>query len=53
MLFAFDPRRHAIMLLAGDKASGEGHGRWSAWYRWAVPEADRRFDEHLKGLGGA
>lgn len=52
ILFAFDPCRRAIMLLAGDKASGgEGHGRWSTWYRWAVPEADRRCDLHLKGLG--
>lgn len=45
MLFAFDPRRRAIMLLAGDK-----QGAWSKWYRKNVPEADDRYDEHLKTL---
>jgi hypothetical protein len=26
ILFAFDPRRHAILLLGGDKS-----GQWEAW----------------------
>lgn len=45
MLFAFDPRREAILLVAGDKA-----GNWDGWYRRAIPLADRRFTEHLTAL---
>ena len=43
VLFAFDPERHAVLLVAGDKS-----GRWATWYRDAIPLADRRFDEHLE-----
>lgn len=46
LLFAFDPRRTAIVLLAGDKSN-----EWNQWYQRAIALADRRFDEHLKGLG--
>ena len=42
ILFAFDPRRHAILLLGGDKS-----GQWEAWYRRAIPEADDLYDTHL------
>lgn len=42
ILFAFDPKRHAIMLLAGDK-----QGRWDKWYRKNIPVADDRYDAHL------
>ena len=45
ILFAFDPRRRAIMLLAGDK-----QGIWAKWYRKNVPVADDLYDEHLKTL---
>jgi len=45
VLFAFDPRRHAILLLGGDKA-----GNWQRWYDWAIPLADLRYDTHLKEL---
>lgn len=45
LLFAFDPAREAIILVAGDKA-----GNWERWYREAIPLADRRFTEHLIGL---
>jgi hypothetical protein len=45
MLFAFDPRREAIVLVAGDKA-----GNWDGWYRQAIPLADQRFAEHLRAL---
>jgi hypothetical protein len=45
MLFAFDPRREAIFLVAGDKA-----GNWNTWYRKAVPLADDRFAQHLAEL---
>ena len=47
VLFAFDPRRHAILLLGGDKS-----GHWQAWYRWAVPAADDLYDTHLQELRG-
>ena len=45
VLFAFDPRRTAILLLGGDKS-----GRWSAWYRQAVPRADDLYDQYLTEL---
>lgn len=51
ILFAFDPRRQAIMLLAGDKSTGEGRRRLGRWYKWAIPEADRLYAGHLEGLG--
>jgi hypothetical protein len=49
--FAFDPRRQAIVLVAGDK-SGQSERRF---YRQLIARADARFDEHLAGLrtGGA
>ena len=45
VLFSFDPRRQAILLLGGDKT-----GEWNAWYRWAVPLADDLYDEYLREL---
>src|SRR5919108_1617526 len=45
VLFAFDPRRAAILLVGGDKT-----GDWSAWYDRMVPAADDLFDEHLREL---
>lgn len=45
ILFAFDPQRRAILLLAGDK-----RGAWAKWYRQSVPVADDRYEEHLKNL---
>jgi hypothetical protein len=45
LLFAFDPRREAIFLVAGDKA-----GNWEGWYREAIPLADERFARHLAEL---
>ena len=44
--FAFDPRRAAIVLVAGDK-SGYSK-RW--FYRRLMKVADRRFDRHLLAL---
>lgn len=44
VLFAFDPRRTAILLIGGSKA---GKGRW---YQEFVPVADRLYDEHLEAL---
>lgn len=45
VLFMFDPRRHAILLLGGDKS-----GRWNEWYAEAVPAADDLYDEYLDEL---
>jgi hypothetical protein len=44
MLYAFDPRRIAILLVAGDKT---GDGRW---YERNVPVADRLFERHLRTI---
>ena len=44
--FAFDTRRKAIMLVAGDK-SGRGGKRF---YRKLIRQADDRFDAHLARL---
>ena len=46
ILFAFDPRRTAILLVGGDKT-----GRWHRWYEEMVPMADDLFDEHLREIG--
>jgi hypothetical protein len=43
---AFDPRRKAILLIAGDKT---GDGRF---YERMIPEADRLYDEHLDAVAG-
>src|SRR5579864_4562091 len=45
VLFAFDPRRTALLLLGGDKSS-----RWRTWYAEATPQADQLYDEHLESL---
>ena len=44
--FAFDPRRRAILLVAGNK-SGVGEKRF---YRQLIKKADKRFDAHLDRL---
>lgn len=45
ILFAFDPRRAAILLIGGDK-----RGRWQEFYAAAIPLADDLFDEHLAAI---
>lgn len=44
MLYAFDPRRVAILLVAGDKTGDD------RWYEVNVPIADRLFAEHLRTI---
>jgi len=44
VLYAFDPRRTAILLLGGDKTGDD------RWYEKFVPIADRLYDEHLAAL---
>jgi hypothetical protein len=45
VLFAFDPRRTAILLLGGDKTD-----QWQSWYLDAIPKADTLYDEYLETL---
>ena len=45
LIFAFDPRREAIVLVAGDKS-----GAWKQWYREAIPLADDRYTAYLAQL---
>ena len=44
VLYAFDPRRTAVLLVGGDKTGDE------RWYVKHVAIADRLFDAHLAGL---
>lgn len=44
VLYAFDPRRTAILLIGGDKTGND------RWYEDYVPVADRLYDEHLAAL---
>lgn len=47
--FAFDPKRKAIVLVAGDK-SGVSQKRF---YKTLIAKADLRFSEHLESLKSA
>ena len=44
VLYAFDPRRCAILLIGGDKTGDD------RWYETFVPLADQIFDTHLAAL---
>jgi len=44
ILFAFDPRRTALLLIGGDKTGND------RWYEEFVPKADSIYDQHLKEL---
>jgi hypothetical protein len=44
VLYAFDPRRVAILLIGGAKTGKD------RWYDEYVPVADRLYDEHLREL---
>lgn len=43
ILFAFDPWRSSVLLVAGDKA-----GRWVEWYRQAIPRAEQLYETYVK-----
>lgn len=43
ILFAFDPWRSAILLVAGDKS-----GQWRRWYSEAIPRAEHLYEIYLK-----
>lgn len=44
VLYAFDPRRFAILLIGGDKTGDD------RWYEVHIPIADKLYDAHLKSL---
>ena len=44
VLYAFDPRRTALLLIGGDKTGDD------RWYDRYVPIADRLYDQHLDTL---
>jgi hypothetical protein len=43
VLFAFDPRRVAVLLLGGRKPDQK-------WYKTTIPAADKLYEEHLAQL---
>ncbi len=45
IVFAFDPVRRAVLLVAGDKA-----GNWQRWYDINIPLAEERYQAHLADL---
>jgi len=44
VLYAFDPRRTAILLIGGDKTGSD------RWYKEFVPIADALYDQHVEEL---
>jgi hypothetical protein len=42
VIYAFDPRRTAILLLGGDKTGND------RWYDENIPLADNRYDDYLR-----
>jgi len=44
VLYAFDPRRVAILLIGGDKTGDD------RWYDKYIPLADKIYDAHLEAL---
>ncbi len=44
VLYAFDPRRVAILLIGGKKTGDD------RWYEKFIPTADKLYDQHIKAL---
>jgi hypothetical protein len=44
LLYAFDPKRAAVLLIGGDKTGAD------RWYEIFIPLAGRLYDEHLADL---
>ncbi len=44
VLYAFDPRRSAILLIGGNKIGND------RWYDEYIPKADKLYDEHIETL---
>jgi hypothetical protein len=47
VLYAFDPRRKAYLLIGGDKT---GNARW---YEEFIPRAERIYEQHLREIQGS
>jgi hypothetical protein len=45
ILFAFDPRRVAYLILGGDKTGD------SDWYETFIPQAEKIYSQHLREIG--
>lgn len=45
ILFIFDPRRVAVLLIGGNKT-----GQWNSWYATAIPQADDLYDTLINEL---
>ena len=45
ILFAFDPRRNAYLILGGDKAGNAN------WYHDTIPRAEAIYTQHLREIG--
>lgn len=51
VLFAFDPRRTAILLIGGDKSPDDPRSaNWNDWYDRYTSIADDLYDTHLDEL---
>ena len=46
ILFVFDPKRKAVLLVAGDKTNN-----WEKWYKKNIPIAERNYETYLKEVG--
>jgi hypothetical protein len=44
VLYAFDPRRSALLLLGGDKTGND------RWYEIMIPKADALYERHLREI---
>ena len=44
VLYAFDPKRSAILLIGGNKTGND------RWYDENIPKADKLYDDHLRLL---
>jgi hypothetical protein len=45
VIFIFDPRRTAILLLGGQKV-----GAGKRWYKTAIPEAERIYEQYIEEI---
>ncbi len=51
VLFAFDARRAAVLLIGGNKSPDDpGSANWNDWYDHYAPVADDLYDTHLDEL---
>ena len=46
ILFVFDPKRKAVLLVAGDKTNN-----WEKWYKKNIPIAEQNYETYLKEIG--